>query len=38
MTQVIEHAAFTVRDGHEQALLEERPAMICALPRTTPGA
>jgi hypothetical protein len=26
MPLVFEHAAFTVRDGHEQALLDERPA------------
>lgn len=37
MPLVFEHAAFTVRDGHEQALLDERPAMITALRRAFPG-
>ena len=37
MTQVFELAAFTVRDGHEEALLDERPAMIAAMRRTFPG-
>jgi hypothetical protein len=37
MPLVYEHAAFTVRDGHEQALLDERPAMIAALRRDFPG-
>jgi hypothetical protein len=37
MPLVFEHAAFTVRDGHEQALLDERPAMIAALRRDFPG-
>jgi hypothetical protein len=37
MTQVFEHAAFTVHEGHEQALLDERPAMIAALRRAFPG-
>ncbi len=37
MTQVFEHAAFTVREGHEQAFLDERPAMIGAMRRAFPG-
>lgn len=37
MSLVFEHAGFTVRDGHEQALLDERPAMIAALRRACPG-
>jgi hypothetical protein len=37
MPQVFEHAAFTVRAGHERALLDERPAMIGALRRAFPG-
>jgi hypothetical protein len=37
MTQVIEHASFTVLDGHEQALLNERQMMIGALRRAFPG-
>lgn len=37
MTQVFELAAFTVRDGHEQALLDERPAMMAAMRRAFPG-
>jgi hypothetical protein len=37
MTQVFEHASFTVRDGHQQALLDERQTMIGALRRTFPG-
>jgi hypothetical protein len=37
MPLVYEHAAFTVRDGHAQALLDERPAMIAALRRDFPG-
>lgn len=37
MPLVFEHAAFTVCDGHEQALLDERPAMIAALRRVFPG-
>ena len=37
MTQVFEHAAFTVRDEHEQALLDERQRMIGALRRAFPG-
>ncbi len=37
MAQVFEFAAFTVHEGHEQALLDERPAMIAALRRAFPG-
>ena len=37
MPPVFEHAAFTVHDGHEQALLDERPVMIAALRRAFPG-
>ena len=37
MTQVFEFAAFTVREGHEQALLDQRPAMIAAIRRAFPG-
>jgi hypothetical protein len=37
MSQVFEFAAFTVRDGHEQALLDERPPMVAALSRALPG-
>jgi len=37
MPLVFEHAAFTVRDGHEKALLDERPAMMAALRRAFPG-
>lgn len=37
MSQVFEHAAFTVRDGHQQALLDERQGMIGALRRAFPG-
>jgi hypothetical protein len=33
-----ELASFTIRAGHEAALLEERPAMIDALQRAFPGA
>jgi hypothetical protein len=37
MSLVFEHAAFTVREGHEQALLDERPAMIAAMRHAFPG-
>ena len=37
MSQVFELAAFTVREGHEQALLDERPPMVAALSRALPG-
>jgi antibiotic biosynthesis monooxygenase len=37
MSAVFELAAFTIRDGHGQALLDERPAMIAALRRAFPG-
>lgn len=37
MSLVFEHAAFTVREGHEQALLNERPVVIAALRREFPG-
>lgn len=37
MTQVFEFAAFTVHAGHEQALIDERPAMIAALRKAFPG-
>jgi hypothetical protein len=37
MPQVLEFAAFTVREGHDQAMLDERPAMIAALSRALPG-
>ncbi len=37
MSAVFEHAAFTVREGHQQALLDERPVMIAALRRAFPG-
>jgi hypothetical protein len=37
VTAVFEHAAFTTHEGHEQALLDERPAMIAALRRAFPG-
>ncbi len=37
MTQAFELAAFTVREGHERALLDERQAMIAALRRRFPG-
>jgi hypothetical protein len=37
MPPVFEHAAFTVRDGHDRALLDGRPAMIAALRRAFPG-
>jgi hypothetical protein len=37
MAQVFEFAAFTVREGHEQALLDQRPAMIAALRQAFPG-
>lgn len=37
MTQVFEHASFTVRDGHQQALPDERRTMIGALRRAFPG-
>jgi len=37
MPQVFEFAAFTVREGHDQAMLDERPAMIAALSRALPG-
>jgi hypothetical protein len=33
-----EFAAFTVREGHEDALLASRPGMIQALQRAFPGA
>jgi len=32
-----ELASFTVQDGHEAALLADRPAMINALQQTFPG-
>jgi hypothetical protein len=35
--RVFEHASFTVTEGHEQALLAERPAMIEALRKAFPG-
>ena len=31
MTEIFELAAFTVREGHERALLAERAAMIAAM-------
>src|SRR5262249_1179635 len=37
MAQVFEFAAFTVREGHEQALLDQRPAMIGGLGQGFPG-
>lgn len=37
MTQVFELAAFTIHAGHEQALVDERPAMIAALRKAFPG-
>ena len=37
MPQVFEFAAFTVREGHEPAVLDERPEMIAALRREFPG-
>ena len=37
MTEVFELAAFTVREGHERALLAERGAMISAMRRAFPG-
>jgi len=37
MAQVFEFAAFTVREGHEPALLDERAAMIAALRQAFPG-
>jgi hypothetical protein len=37
MSQVFELAAFTVREGHQQALLAERKKMITALGRAFPG-
>jgi len=37
MAQVFEFAAFTVCEGHEQALLGQRPAMIAALRQAFPG-
>jgi hypothetical protein len=37
MIQVFEFAGFTVLDGHERALVDERPAMIAALRRAFPG-
>ena len=37
MSQVFELAAFTVREGHQQALLAERDAMITALCGAFPG-
>jgi hypothetical protein len=37
MSQVFELAAFTVREGHQQALLAERKAMLTALGRVFPG-
>jgi hypothetical protein len=36
MTQVFEFAAFTVHEGHQQALVDERPAMITALRKAFP--
>jgi len=35
--QVFELAAFTVREGHERALLDERAVMIAALRQAFPG-
>ena len=37
MTPAFEFATFTVRDGEEQALLAERPAMVDALAERFPG-
>ena len=37
MTPAFELATFTVRDGEEQALLAERPAMVDALAERFPG-
>jgi hypothetical protein len=37
VTQTFEFATFTVRDGEEQALLAERPAMVDALAERFPG-
>ena len=37
MKPTLELAAFTVRDGAETAMLAERPAMIAALRRASPG-
>jgi hypothetical protein len=37
MNEVFELAAFTVREGHEQALLAERAAMIAAMRGAFPG-
>jgi hypothetical protein len=37
MTQVFEFAAFTVHEGHEPKLIDERPAMIAALRKAFPG-
>jgi antibiotic biosynthesis monooxygenase len=37
MTMAIELARFTIRDGAEDALLAERPAMITALRRRFPA-
>lgn len=38
MTPCFELAEFTVRDGEEDALSAERPAMIRALQKAFPGA
>jgi hypothetical protein len=38
MTPCFELAEFTVRDGEEDALIAERPAMIRALQKAFPGA
>jgi hypothetical protein len=38
MTLTFELAHFTVRDGEEEALLAERPAMVRALQEAFPGA
>jgi hypothetical protein len=37
MPQVFEHASFTVGQGHEQALVDERPAMIEAMRKACNG-
>jgi hypothetical protein len=37
MTLTLELAAFTIRDGTEATLLEERPEMLAALHDTFPG-
>jgi hypothetical protein len=38
MTLTFELAHFTVRDGQEEALIAERPAMVRALQKAFPGA